>query len=65
MKSVEHFFSLQELKRRSREIYGGFYGVDGQYLHEQRTHLNIRTCSYALAALLRLEDRKKYLGYTA
>ncbi len=64
-KSVEHFLALQEVKRRDTRANGGFYGVGPEYIHGRRRHLNTRTACYALAALLKLEGKKKYLGYTA
>jgi uncharacterized protein YyaL (SSP411 family) len=64
-KSVDHFLSLQELKRKDKRVHGGFYGIAGAYAHGRRTSLNTRTGAYALAALLKLEARRKYLGYTA
>jgi uncharacterized protein YyaL (SSP411 family) len=63
--SIDYFLSLQELKRKDRRVHGGFYGIAGAYSHGRRSSLNTRTGAYALAALLKLESRRKYLGYTA
>ena len=65
LKSAKHFFSLQELKSKDPRFRGGFYCIDGPYHHETRVNLGVRTSCYALAALLRLEGRRKYAGYTA
>ncbi len=64
-RSLDHFLSLQELKRRDKRLHGGFYGTGADYAHGKRSSLNTRTGCYALAALLKLEGRRKYLGYTA
>jgi len=65
LRSVPHFFSLQELKAREPRFHGGYYCVHGDYVHESRVELGARTACYALAALLRLEGKRKYAGYTA
>ncbi len=65
LRAVPHFLSLQELKSRDPRFRGGFYCVHGDYVHESRVELGVRTSCYALAALLRLEGRRKYVGYTA
>ncbi|MBA4388421.1 MAG: hypothetical protein C0404_10605 [Verrucomicrobia bacterium] len=65
MKSVPHFFSLQELKLKEPQFHGGFYCVDEVYTHNQKATLGARTSAYALAALLKLEGGMKYRGYTA
>jgi hypothetical protein len=64
-RSVEHFLSLQEIQRKDKRANGAFYGVGPDYAHQRRRYLNTRTGCYALAALLKLEGKKKYLGYTA
>lgn len=65
LRSVPHFLSLQELKLRDPRFAGGFYCIHGPYIHNSRVNLGVRTSAYALAALLRLEGRRKYAGYTA
>lgn len=63
--SVPHFFSLQELKVRDGRVYGGYYCVHKPFSHNLRKSLGVRTAAYALAALLKLEGKRRYLGYTA
>jgi len=65
LRSVPHFLSLQETKARQPRFHGGFYCVHGDYVHGSRVELQARTSCYALAALLRLENAKNYMGYTA
>lgn len=65
LKSVPHFFTLQETKSKDKRFAGGFYCIHGDYIHNSRINLGVRTSCYALAALLRLENKKKYEGYTA
>jgi hypothetical protein len=65
MRSIPRFLSLQELRLKNRMYRGGFYCVDEAYTHNQKATLGARTSAYALAALLRLEGRQKYTGYTA
>ncbi len=65
LRSADFFLSLQELKRRDKRVHGGFHGIAGDYRHGRRTSLNARTGAYALAALLKLEAKKRYIGYTA
>jgi uncharacterized protein YyaL (SSP411 family) len=65
LKSVGHFFSLQELKAKAPRFHGGYYCIHGDYVHESRLEFGVRTACYALAALLRLEGKRKYAGYTA
>ncbi len=64
-RSLDHLLSLQEVKRKDKRLHGGFYGTGAEYAHGTRSSLNTRTGCYALAALLKLESRRKYLGYTA
>jgi len=67
-KSVPHFLSLQEVKSKDLRFKGGFYCVDGDggnYEHNKRVALGVRTSCYALAALLRLDQKIKYVGYTS
>ncbi len=67
LRSVPHFLSLQELKSKDKRFLGGFYCVDGDagdYEHNKREVLGLRTSCYALATLLRLEQKIKYAGYT-
>lgn len=65
LKSVPHFLSLQELKSKDKRFFGGFYCIHGDYVHNSRVNLGVRTACYALAALLRLEGKKTYEGYTS
>jgi rhamnogalacturonyl hydrolase YesR len=63
--SVPHFFGLQELKNKEPRFHGGFYCIHGPYVHNSRVALGARTSAYALAALLRLENKRSYVGYRA
>jgi hypothetical protein len=65
LRSVPHFLSLQELAAKDPRFHGGFYCVHGDYVHAARVELGVRTSCYALAALLRLEGKRRYQGYTA
>jgi hypothetical protein len=63
--SVPHFLTLQETKSKDKRFAGGFYCIHGDYIHNSRVDLGVRTSCYALAALLRLENKKTYDGYTS
>jgi uncharacterized protein YyaL (SSP411 family) len=65
LRSVPHFLSLQETRARAPRFHGGFYCIHGDYVHGSRVELGVRTSCYALAALLRLEGARKYVGYTS
>jgi len=65
LRSVPHFLSLQERTSKDPRFLGGFYCVHGDYVHDSRVDLGARTSSYALAALLKLEGARRYVGYTA
>ncbi|MFH0919808.1 MAG: hypothetical protein V1913_05550 [Fibrobacterota bacterium] len=64
-RSIPHFLSLQELTDPRPLVHGGFYCTSGDYANGIRRELGVRTSSYALAALLRLEGKRAYQGYTA
>lgn len=64
-KSITHFLSLQEINNKLLEFFGGYYCIHGDYVHNSRKELGVRTSCYALAALLKLEGKIKYKGYTA
>lgn len=65
LQAVPHFLSLQEQASDNPRFSGGFYCVHGDYVHDARVELGVRTSCYALAALLRLEGKLRYQGYTA
>ncbi len=65
LQAVPHFLSLQEQTSDKPRFAGGFYCVHGDYEHDSRVELGIRTSCYALAALLKLESKRTYEGYTA
>lgn len=53
-RSLPYFLSLQELRRKSGLLHGGFYCTSNDYAHGIRRELGLRTSSYALLALLAL-----------
>lgn len=66
MRSVPYFLSLQELKSADPRYHGAFYDMDPRNNDQTvRQWLGVRSSAYALAALLRLESRRTYAGYTA
>ena len=63
VKSAKFLLSIQKLRIKDKRIFGGFYETGDD--HPFGEALGTRTSAYAMAALLKLENKKQYAYYTA
>lgn len=59
IKAAKFLLSLQENSPDNKLIHGGFYGYGNSWNSGQREIINLRTSTYALIALLKLEGVEK------
>ena len=58
IRAGKHLLTLQETELTDKKAFGGFYGMSNNDLGK-RERIILRTSSYALIALLKLEGKKK------
>ncbi|GEM_PF-606077 len=63
-RAVEHLLALQVRNHRSDKVRGAFWCLS-PWVALPRTVVHLRTSSYAMAVLLKLEGAKRYPEYTA